>query len=470
VAHCVTPSYILVMSLIRATRNVVSPGGKHGVSGHESRDPIGYAVLALNKLAQSELIDRIGLRKQAERGVFTVTRGGFKVAGSAGRAFKRRGKAGAPGVRVPAASATGKFDLTPTEDEQMLVDVVGEFAAEVLRPAAAEADEACAAPDALLKSSLEIGLPILGVPEQLGGISEERSAMAGTLVAEALAKGDLGLAVSALAPGAVATALSLWGTDEQQATYLPEFTGDDVPAAALALNEPGVLFDVLSPSTTARRTADGFVLDGVKSLVPRGADAELFVVGAALDGEPVLFLVEAGTEGVQVEGDPAMGVRAASLTKLTLSGVTVPTGAVLGATDGSTYTECVRLSRLAWCALAVGTGQAVLDYVTPYVNEREAFGAPISHRQSVAFMVANIAIELQAMRLLTYRAASRAAQGKDFSREVALARRACADHGMRIGLDGVQLLGGHGFVKEHPVERWYRDLRAIGIMEGGVLV
>ena len=130
----------------------------------------------------------------------------------------------------------------------------------------------------------------------------------------------------------------------------------------------------------------------------------------------------------------------------------------------------MRLSRLAWCALSLGTAQAVLDYVIPYVNEREAFGEPISHRQSVAFMVANIGIELKGMRLVTYRAASRAAQGKSFAREVALARRLCAERGMQIGNDGVQLLGGHGFVKEHPVERWYRDLRAIGVMEGGVLV
>jgi alkylation response protein AidB-like acyl-CoA dehydrogenase len=112
----------------------------------------------------------------------------------------------------------------------------------------------------------------------------------------------------------------------------------------------------------------------------------------------------------------------------------------------------------------------VLDYVTPYVKEREAFGEPIAHRQSVAFMVANIAIELQGMRLVTYRAASRVAQGKSAEREIALARRLCAERGMQIGLDGVQLLGGHGFVKEHPVERWYRDLRAIGLMEGAVLV
>ena len=137
----------------------------------------------------------------------------------------------------------------------MLVDVVTEFAAEVVRPAAAAADDACAAPEELLEASLEIGLPILGVPEALGGVAEERSAMAGTLVAEALAKGDMGLAVAALAPGSVATAIGLWGTDEQQQTYLPAFAGDDVPAAALALTEPQVLFDALSPATTAVRKA-----------------------------------------------------------------------------------------------------------------------------------------------------------------------------------------------------------------------
>ena len=227
---------------------------------------------------------------------------------------------------------------------------------------------------------------------------------------------------------------------------------------------------MLKPSTTARKTADGYVLDGTKAGVVRGAEAELFVVGASLDGQPVLFLVESSTAGLTVEAEPSMGVRAASLATLRLEGVTVPADAVLGATDGSTYTECVRLSRLAWCALAVGTGQAVLDYVTPYVKTREAFGEPIAHRQSVAFMVANIAIELQAMRLLTYKAAGRAAAGQEFTREVALARKLCAEKGMAIGNDGVQLLGGHGFVKEHPVERWYRDLRAVGIMEGAVLV
>jgi alkylation response protein AidB-like acyl-CoA dehydrogenase len=158
-------------------------------------------------------------------------------------------------------------------------------------------------------------------------------------------------------------------------------------------------------------------------------------------------------------------LRAASLSRVILEDVPAVQLGTL-----ADYAECVRLSRLGWCALSLGTARAVLDYVTPYVNSRVAFGEPISHRQSVAFMVANIGIELEGMRLVTYRAGSRAEQGFPIAREVALARRLCTDKGMQIGTDGVQLLGGHGFVKEHPVERWYRDLRAIGVMEGAVLV
>jgi alkylation response protein AidB-like acyl-CoA dehydrogenase len=461
------------MSFISSLR----PGGRHGLSSREPRDAIGLAVAAVNRLAQSELLDRVGLRKQAEQAVYTTTRSGFRVATVAGRTFARAGRRTA-GARPARAESRGVFDLTPTEDEAMVLEVVRELAGEVLRPAASAADDACVPPTEVLRAAEEVGLPVLGVPEELGGIMEERSAMAGALVAEALAHGDMGLAVAALAPGSVATAIALWGTDAQQQTYLPAFAGSGadgtagrgVPTAALAVAEPRVLFDPFDLTTVARRDGDGFVLDGAKSAVVRGADAELFVVSAMLDGTPALFLVESGADGLEVEADPSMGVRAAGLSRLHLAGVRVGADALLGGTDGTAHAECVRLSRLAWCALAVGTAQAVLDYVKPYVNERVAFGEPISHRQSVAFMVADMAIEVQAMRLLTWKAASRAARGEDFSREVGLARQLCAEKGMRIGLDGVQLLGGHGFVKEHPVERWYRDLRAVGVMEGAVMI
>jgi alkylation response protein AidB-like acyl-CoA dehydrogenase len=196
----------------------------------------------------------------------------------------------------------------------------------------------------------------------------------------------------------------------------------------------------------------------------------LFVVAADLDGRPALFIVESGTSGVLIEAEPAMGLRAASTGRLVLEDVTVPAGALLGGGAADVYADCIRLSRIGWAALAIGTGKAVLDYVIPYVNERVAFGEPISNRQAVAFMVANIGIELEGARLVTLRAASRADQGQSFAREAALARRLTSEYGMQIGNSGVQLLGGHGYVKEHPVERWYRDLRAVGVMEGVVLV
>jgi alkylation response protein AidB-like acyl-CoA dehydrogenase len=165
-----------------------------------------------------------------------------------------------------------------------------------------------------------------------------------------------------------------------------------------------------------------------------------------------------------------MGLRAAATSRVNFDDVKLPESALLGNADPKVYAECVQLGRLGWCAVAVGTAQAVLDYVIPYVKDRTAFGEPISNRQAVAFTVANIGIELEGMRLATYRAASRVDQGLDFSREVALARRLCGERGTNIGSDGVQLLGGHGYVKEHPVERWYRDLRAAGIMEGALIL
>ncbi|HET6336476.1 MAG TPA: acyl-CoA dehydrogenase family protein, partial [Polyangiales bacterium] len=151
--------------------------------------------------------------------------------------------------------------------------------------------------------------------------------------------------------------------------------------------------------------------------------------------------------------------------------VRLPTRALLGdGVDVCDFTELVDLSRLALCALMVGTSQAILDYTITYCNDRIAFGEPVSHRQAVAFLIANIGIELESMRLLTLRAASRAEQGLPFHRESYLARVLCADKGMEIATNGVQLLGGHGFIKEHPVERWYRDLMTISTMEGGALL
>src|SRR5579864_1036730 len=425
---------------------------------------------ALNWLAASDLLDRLGLREPTERFLSGASKTTARTAARAGRTFAAAQKLSRP-ARQPKAPRTDLFDLEPTDEQQMLRDSVREFALDRLRPVAMAADADAAAPPELLAQANELGLSMVGVPEELGGAVQERSAVTSVLMSEALAQGDMGIAGACLAPAGVATAIGLWGDADQQATYLPEFVSENVPAAALALLEPRALFDPFTLLTRARSTGGGYVLAGAKALVPRAADGELFIVAADLEGSgPALFIVESKTDGISVEPEPAMGVRAAGTGRLIFEDVKLPAQALLGGGDPVVYSECVSLARLAWCAVALGTGQAVLDYVIGYVGERRAFGEPISNRQGVAFTVANIAIELDGMRLATYRAASRVDQNLSFAREVAIARRLCAERGMTIGSDGVQMLGGHGYVKEHPVERWYRDLRAAGLMEGGLLV
>jgi alkylation response protein AidB-like acyl-CoA dehydrogenase len=433
---------------------------------------IGLALIT--PLVGQEFLDRYNLRDPLNRGLRYGVKSVFSAAGASARQFKRIQGLGKPPTRLKASGAD-YFNLTPDDEQQMIVETVNEFAAEILRPAAHDADEAAAYPPDLISRAAELGVTAINVPEDFDGIAAHRSTVTNALVAEALAYGDMGLALPILAPGGVASALTHWGSADQQATYLKEFAGDNVPQACLAIAEPRPLFDPTALKTTAVRTPSGYRIDGVKSLVPAAADAEVFVVAAQLNGKPTLFIVESSTKGVSVTADPSMGIRAAALGQVTLDKVSVPLSARLGEDvteqkHAQNYSEAIALSRLGWAALAVGTSHAVLDYVVPYIKEREAFGEPIARRQSVAFMCANIAIELDGLRLITWRGAARAEQGLPFAREAALAKKLGTDKGMQIGLDGVQLLGGHGYTKEHPVERWYRDLRAIGVAEGVVVL
>ncbi len=431
---------------------------------------MGFGLRALNRLAGSDLLDRIRMRKQVERFLFQGTKNGFRSATVAGRTFKAAQQLGKP-ARQAKSKSKGLFDVTPDDEQQMFQEGGRAFAEEKIRPAALDADAACETPKELLDQAAELGIDMLGVPEELGGVMHEQSAVTSVLIGEALAHGDMGIAYAALSPGAVATAIGLWGSAEQEATYLPAFTGEDVPASALAILEPRPLFDPLQLETKARKDGEEWVLDGTKSLLARAKECELFVIAAEAEGiGPALFIVEPGTKGLSVEAEPAMGLRPAATGRLLIEGARLPATALLGEGKPEDYVECINRSRVAWCGLAVGTSQAVLDYVKTYVNERTAFGEPISNRQAVAFAVSDIGIETDGMRLATYRAASRADRGEDFAREAGIARRLCAAKGMQIGSEGVQLLGGHGFVKEHPVERWYRDLRAAGVMEGALLV
>ncbi len=422
-------------------------------------DVQGRALAVLNRLAQADWPDRLKLRKPFETLIFRGSRASFRLAAS--RAAK-----GSRGPRP--LDPDGLFDLSLSDEQQMLVAMLDSFAAELLRPAAHDADAAAAVPAALQAQAQELGLAFYGVSEQHGGMAGERTTLTNALIAETLAKGDLSLAAAVLAPLSAANCIRRWASAEQQARWLPAFVGEQAaPLTAIAVSEPTVMFDPLRLKTRAKRKAGHYLLTGEKCLVLRGLEASQLIVAAQTKQGPALFLLDANSAGVERRAEPAMGLKATGTARLVLNKVRVPVENRLAA-EHFNYQSFLDHAALAWCALAVGTAQAALDYVIPYCNERLAFGEPISHRQGVAFMVADMAIEVDAMRLMVWRACARAEQGLPFQREAYLARLLCSEKAMQIGTDAVQLLGGHGFTQEHPVERWYRDLRGVAIMAGGL--
>ncbi|MCA9688038.1 MAG: acyl-CoA dehydrogenase family protein [Myxococcales bacterium] len=428
----------------------------------------------MRRLSDSELAERTGLRTLANRLLYQGVRAGVS-AGQQARSRFAAARELIPTERLARPEPPAAFDLTLTEEQALMRETLRRFALDTMRAAAPAADRGALDPDYLAQLS-DLALETVAIPEALGGVAIERSPVANVLIAEDLAYGDMGLALAALAPLGLIHALSEFATREQMSRYLPAFTGDAHVDAALALHEPHARFDAHRLATVAVRDGVGYRLRGAKCLVPLVERAELFGVFAELAGEgPRLFLVEAEAPGLRRVVGGHMGLGAAGLGRLELEGVHVDASALVGgSSDGDTpaydHARAIDLARLGLCALALGTAQAVLDHVTRYCNDRVAFGEPVSHRQAVAFAIADIAIELEGMRLLTYRAASRAERGDSFHREAALARIQCAEKGMQIGSQGVQLLGGHGFVCEHPVERWYRQLRAIAVLEGALLV
>src|SRR4051794_3172609 len=228
---------------------------------------MGLGLRALTRLAGSDVVDRLGVRRPAERVLYRATRDGFKAAGRAGRTFQASTRLGRP-ARPRKTGGAGLFDLTPTDEQQMLVEAWRDFASARLRPAAAAAEKGEGRAEVWAEAN-ELGLTMIGVPEELGGAISERSAVTPLLAAETLAHGDAGLAVGALAPAAVATALALWGDADQQATYLPALVGEDIPAAALALAEPRPLFNPNNLETVARRAAGGgYLLDRAQTPGP----------------------------------------------------------------------------------------------------------------------------------------------------------------------------------------------------------
>lgn len=412
------------------------------------------------------------IRKAAENALYT----GIRSSVAAGNAMKSRFQALKD--KVPDASELlGKkevserrvFDITPTEEQEMLRDMLRRYGSDVLRPLARESEQSGWDPEDFLTETHKLGLNLFAIPEALGGAGAERSPVSTMLMAQDLASGDMGLAIAALSALSVVNTIADLGTPAQQAQYLPAFAAEDAVRAAVALAEPSVRFDPYQMQTTAWQTKDGWTLRGVKTMVPLAAQCQAMLVCANVAGEaPRAFLIETHQEGVSIEPERHMGLMNAKLGRLTLEDVSVPDSAVFGGTADQ-WERFVGLARIGTCSLLVGCGRGVLKYVMDYCNERTAFGEPITHRQSVAFMIADMATELDGMELMVWRAAGLAEHNQPFAREAYLAWLQCAQYAMKLGTDGVQLLGGHGYVADHPVERWYRQMRAAGVLDAGVV-
>ncbi|MFV5367926.1 acyl-CoA dehydrogenase family protein [Acinetobacter junii] len=420
----------------------------------------GLGLSLITKIAGSEVLDQLKLRKFVEKSLYQGSKTGFKVLTKTQKAFKPQP---IDKQRLPNQVNKNLFDLGLTEEQQMTSDAMSQFAQEVLYNLAHDADHNAQFPEELWQHLVDLGLNYYALPEALGGVAAEQNIVSNILIAENLAKGDFSLTAGLLSTFSVINAITRWGSTQVQSMYLPCFAEDTDITATFAFQEATPAFNPYQLKTKATEQNGQFYITGEKTLVVLGDTADVFLVSAEYNGQPDIFVVQCD-ESIAIKSNPAMGLKAAETATLQFN----QTPALrLGDADFD-YTAFVDLGNLMWCAMAVGTCEAIKAYCIKYANERTAFGEPISHRQSVAFMIADMAIEIDAMRMLVLNAASLAEAGQPFHREAYLARLLCAEKSMKIGTDGVQILGGHGFTKEHPVERWYRDLRATAILHSGL--
>lgn len=420
----------------------------------------GFGLSLITKIAGSEVLDQLKLRKFVEKSLYQGSKTGFKVLNKTQKAFKPQA---IDKQRLPNQVNKNLFDLSLTEEQQMTVDSMSQFAEEVLYALAHEADHNTQFPEQLWQHLVDLGLNDYALPEALGGVAAEQNIVSNILIAESLAKGDFSLTAGLLSTFSVINAITRWGSTQVQSMYLPVFAEDTDITATFAFQEATPAFNPFQLKTKATEQNGQMTITGEKTLVILGDTADVFLVSAEFNGQPDIFVVQCD-ESISIKANPAMGLKAAETATLQFNQTPA-----LGLGDADfDYTAFVDLGNLMWCAMAIGTCEAIKAYCIKYANERTAFGEPISHRQSVAFMISDMAIEIDAMRMLVLNAASLAEEGKPFHREAYLARLLCAEKSMKMGTDGVQILGGHGFTKEHPVERWYRDLRATAILHSGL--
>ncbi|WP_347464276.1 acyl-CoA dehydrogenase family protein [Acinetobacter thermotolerans] len=420
----------------------------------------GVGLSILTKIAGSELLDQFKLRKFVEKSLYQSSKAGFKTLSKTQKLLKSGQKIDKQ--RLPNQSKS-MFDLSLNDDQRMTVDAMEQFATDVLYPLANDADYNETFPEQLWQHSIDLGLNFYALPEALGGVAVEKNIVSNVLIAEHLAKGDFSLTAGMLSTFSAINAITQWGSEQIQSDYLPSFAEDAAIRATFAVQENTPAFNPFHLQTQATANGSQYLLNGEKTMVMLAETADLYLVSAMNNGQPDVFVVQRDPS-ITIKKSPAMGLKATETATLYFEN----TPAQRLGDDDFDYSAFIDLGNLMWCAMAVGTCEAVRKYCIQYANDRTAFGEPISHRQSVAFMIADMAIETDAIRMLVLNAASLAEAGQPFHREAYLARLLCAEKSMKIGTDGVQILGGHGFTREHPVERWYRDLRATAVVHSGL--
>jgi alkylation response protein AidB-like acyl-CoA dehydrogenase len=354
-----------------------------------------------------------------------------------------------------------------SEEQELVRDAMREFAADAIRPIARECDETSSIPADFLDTAWTLGLTSTQIPEQFGGAGEERSLVTNAILLEELAYGDASLAIAALAPSLFANAIVDQGSEDQKKAYLPLFCGESFATGSLAVCEPDAFSDASQPRAIAEPKGDAFILSGRKTKVVFGDRASHFLVTARLGDDLAAFIVLRDAAGLTIgETEKNMGLRALTTNTLDLERVEVGSAALLGGSAGSDVQQILNTSRAGLSAVMLGLSRAVLEYCVPYTKDRVAFDEPISKKQSIAFRLADMHIEQHALRQLVWQAASLLEHGEDATKAAWLARSYAAEKSMWIADNGVQILGGHGFIREHPVEMWFRNARTLGVLEG----
>ncbi len=357
------------------------------------------------------------------------------------------------------------------EEQQLIRDTVVSFARDEIRPHAREADERGAIPAGLVQKGWELGLVQSVIPEEYGGYGNPHSAITGAVVAEELAYGDLSTALHLLAPRLVTIPVLEFGSASLKQMLLPHFTGERFEPASAAIMEPRMDFDAMAPATVLKRDGDDYTLTGEKCLVPLGGDAKQFLVVASLangtrEAHPQAVIVDRDTPGLTVgERERNMGLKALATTRLTFDACKIPRDNLLDGGAGS-VTRLANLWRVAIASMAVGVARAAYDYAREYAKERRAFGQAIAQKQAIAFMLAEMAMEVDAMRLLTWEAAWKLDRHEDATREAFLAKRYAGDMALKITDNALQVLGGHGYIRDHLVELFLRNARGFATLEG----